>query len=65
MARMARRSAKTAKTEVRLSLTLPVDLHARLLAVSKLDRRSMKDFALIAVERAVAEFEAQHAAKKA
>jgi len=52
------------KTEVRLSLTLSVDLHKRLAAVAKVDKRTMKAFAEVAVERAVDEFEAAMAARK-
>jgi hypothetical protein len=52
------------KTKVRLSLPLPVALHARLEKVAEADRRSMKDFAIIALERAIDDFEAAQAAKK-
>jgi predicted DNA-binding protein len=51
------------KRDVRFSFRMPASLHARLLKVSTADRRTMADFALIAVEKAVEEFEAAAAEK--
>jgi len=52
------------KRDVRFSMRLPTSLHIRLRKVSEADRRTMGDFAIIAIERAVEEFEATIAAKK-
>ena len=52
------------KRDVRFSMRLPTSLHTRLRKVAEADRRTMGDFAIIAIERAVEEFEATIAAKK-
>lgn len=45
-------------------MRLPASLHSRLRKAAEADRRTMGDFAIIAIERAVEEFEATIAAKK-
>lgn len=52
------------KRDIRFSLRIPASLHARLRKAADADRRTMADFTLIALERAVEEFEAALAAKK-
>lgn len=49
----------------RLSMRLPESLHKRLRTASETDRRTMADFAIIAIERALDEFEAEQAARVA
>jgi predicted DNA-binding protein len=53
------------KRDIRFSMRLPTSLHSRLRKAAEADRRTMGDFAIIAIERAVEEFEATIAAKKA
>lgn len=53
------------KRDIRFSMRLPTSLHARLRKAADADRRTMADFVIIVVERAVDEFEAALAAKKA
>lgn len=53
------------KRDIRFSLRIHSSLHARLRKAADADRRTMADFTLIALERAVEEFEAAIAAKKA
>lgn len=52
------------KRDIRFSLRIPSSLHARLRKAADADRRTMADFTLIAVERAVEEFEAALVTKK-
>lgn len=53
------------KRDIRFSLRIPGSLHVRLRKAADADRRTMADFTLIALERAVEDFEAALAAKKA
>jgi hypothetical protein len=53
------------KRDIRFSLRIPSSLHTRLRKVADADRRTMADFTLIALERAVDEFETMLAARKA
>lgn len=53
------------KRDIRFSLRIPASLHVRLRKAADADRRTMADFTLIALERAVEEFEAALAARKA
>lgn len=46
-------------------MRLPASLHSRLRKAAEADRRTMGDFAIIAIERAVEEYEATIAAKRA
>jgi uncharacterized protein (DUF1778 family) len=52
------------KRDVRFSLRIPSSLRARLRKAADADRRTMADFTLIALERAVDEFEAAVTATK-
>lgn len=48
----------------RVPLRLPAALHDRLRKAAAIDRRSMNDFMIIALERALDTFEAEQAARK-
>lgn len=53
------------KRDIRFSLRIPSSLHVRLRKAADADRRTMADFTLIALEKAVEDFELALAAKKA
>lgn len=47
------------KRDVRFSMRIPTSLHARLRRAADADRRTMADFTIIVLERALDEIEAQ------
>jgi uncharacterized protein (DUF1778 family) len=52
------------KRDIRFSMRIPTSVHARLRRAADADRRTMADFVLIVVERALEEFETAQAARR-
>lgn len=52
------------KRDIRFSMRLPSDLHARLQKASAADRRTMADFVIIMLERELEALDAAQAGRK-
>lgn len=54
----------TAKRKIRFSMWLPDDLHERLERAAEIDHRTKSAFTIVALQRALDEFEAAESARK-
>lgn len=52
------------KRDIRFSMRLPTSLHARLRKAADADRRTMADFVIIVVEKALDDFEVEMGRKR-